>query len=153
MALNLLPMKNIRSSCFLLVITLLISYALILSIGLVEGREEPSNIDLDPKDRHKTTFCTCQCCSDTMCSNIPNATFAVASCFECTKYVCDALDYPCKTTLYRAQCIQKNDVVSQIIIIIVFIWIFSLIVASIGKVYVWPIIMKIRKRRAMGKSN
>ncbi|KAG2382976.1 hypothetical protein C9374_004943 [Naegleria lovaniensis] len=111
--------------------------------------EYPSNVDFDPHDAHKTTFCTCQCCKDTMCNTIPNATFAVASCFECTKFVCDALGYECKTTLYRALCVQKNDIISQILVIIVFAWIFSMVIAAIVKAYLWPLIQKLIKRIRM----
>ena len=106
----------------------------------------PPNVDFDPHDAHKTTFCTCQCCKDTMCNNIPNATFAVETCFECTKFVCDALGYDCKTTLFRANCIKKNDLSSQIIVVIVIVWVFALIIASIVKVYILPLVKTIRKR-------
>lgn len=123
------------------------------SFNTAGGDENPSGVDFDPNDPHKTTFCTCQCCKDTMCNNIPNATFAVASCFECTKFVCDALGYECKTTLYRALCVQKNDIISQILMIIVFTWIFSMVIAAVVKAYLWPLVQKLIKRIRQTKHN
>ena len=128
---------------------LLLFFTIILfsfSFSECTGGGPPDNVDFDPHDAHKTTFCTCQCCKDTLCYTIPNATFAVASCFECTKFVCDALGYPCKTTLFRATCLQKNDILSQIIIVIVLVWILSMVVASIIKAYCIPLVRKIRER-------
>ncbi|KAL9649620.1 hypothetical protein ABK040_003297 [Willaertia magna] len=86
-----------------------------------------------------------------MCFAIPNATFPVKSCSDCTKYYCDALKFDCKTTLYRATCVQKNAVLTQIIIILILIWIFCLIVAAIVKAYLLPLIRKVMEKRRQQK--